>query len=60
MDLYWLYINNVVKTGGIEQFLRHVDCSSIVVFLNMLFLKYYYRQKHPIICKILNIGHGFG
>ena len=28
------------------------DCSSMVVFLNMLFLKYYHAQEHTSLLKI--------
>jgi len=57
MDFYSLYIDLLITTGGIEPFRRNVD-SSMVVFLHMLFLKYYHAQKHPILHAILNIGLG--
>jgi len=50
MDVYSLYIDLLVMNGGVEPFLRNVDYPSIVVFLNMLFFKYYHAHIHPIIC----------
>ena len=42
------FIDLLVTIGDIKPFLRNIDDQSMVVLLNMLFLKYYHAKKSLI------------